>query len=117
MNGLPFTDAIGFGKSPSRCLMRVPKPPARTTAVIFSGETLTANWRGSHVRVNRVPQNREALDEFHNAAIQIPFRFETRCGDARIADDVIAFVRVFADGRFDEHKLRQMFLDDRAEFE
>src|ERR1017187_3341149 len=68
----------------------------------------------SHVRVNRVPQNGETLDEFRDAAIEAPFGFEPGYGDTRVADDVVAFVRVFANRRLDKNELRQVLLNHGA---
>src|SRR5262245_44083359 len=116
MNGLPSTGAIGLGTSGSRCWTRVPSPPARMTAVTWSAERVVPLMR-SDIRVNRIAQNSEPLDQFLNAAIEAPFRFETGAGDARVGNNIIALVGILADRRFEVDEFRQMFLDDRAQFE
>ena len=42
---------------------------------------------------------------------------EARPGDPRVGYDVVPFVRVLADGRFQKDELRQMLLDHGAEFQ
>src|SRR3954453_18414355 len=71
----------------------------------------------SDVGIDGIPDDGEALHEFLNAAIEIPFGFEAGAGDAGVRDDVVAFVRVLANGSFEVNEFRQVLLDNGAEFE
>src|SRR5436190_11711487 len=67
-----------------------------------------------HVRVNAVPQNREAFDQFIDAPVEAPLGFESGCRQARVGNDVIPLVRVFANRRFHIGEPGQMLFYDGA---
>src|ERR1043165_1005810 len=71
----------------------------------------------SDVGVKGVAKDSEAFDQLLNAAVKVPFGFEASGGDAGVGDNVVALVRILADGGFEEDETRKMFFDDGAEFE
>jgi len=71
----------------------------------------------SNVGVLGVPDDGVALNEFLNTAVEGPLGTEASVKQALVGDDVIAFVRVFADGGFQVLKLGEVLLDDGAKLE
>jgi len=71
----------------------------------------------SNVGVLGVPDDGVALNEFLNTAVEGPLGTEASVEQALVGDDVIAFVRVFADGGFQVLKLGEVLLDDGAKLE
>src|SRR5689334_15449130 len=109
--GRPATGASGFGTSRSTWRMRVPSPPARMTA---TGAPMS---RGSDVAVAAVAQDRVALDQLADAAVEPPLGAEARACEPRVRHDVVALVRVLADRRLDVHEARHVLLDRLAQLD
>ena len=59
----------------------------------------------SHIGILTGLDYRVALDQFTNPTLQGPFRRKPRRQKTLIGYDVVALIRVFADGRFEEHEV------------
>ena len=58
------------------------------------------------------PDDLVALDQFGNRRLQGDLRLEARRLDLGVAHDVVALVRVLADGRLDDVEVRHLLLDN-----
>src|SRR5690349_10426267 len=73
--------------------------------------------RSLDVREARVPEDRVALDQLADPALEAPLGLEPGGAEALVRHDVVALVRVLADRRLEVDEARHELLDRLAELE
>src|SRR4029079_9837901 len=96
-----------WGPPPGPACSRVPRPPARMTT------SRPASPSGVPIRAR--PEDLVDADQLPDPVVQGVPRLAPPILDLLVGDDVVALVRVLADGRLEEREARDVDLDPLAE--